>query len=147
MKTIFLDLEETVIESMDNPRILFEQISKIKEFISPEDKIVIFSFALWEESDLNNFVSDIVKEHFGTFDVVFKNDLKPLFRKKFGIKDDLDFMDFSNDKETTFILFIIDQIKSGNIQTDCVFFDDMISTIDMNIAGKNILLKNVKNLP
>ena len=147
MKTIFLDLEETVIESMDKPRILFDQISKIKEFISPEDKIVLFSFALWEESDLSNFVSDIVKEHFGAFDVVFKNDLKPLFRNKFGIKDDLDFMDFSNDKETCFILFIIDQIKSGNIQTDCIFFDDMISTIDLNIAGKNVLLKNVKNLP
>jgi len=147
MKTIFLDLEETIIESMDSPKILFEQIEKIKHFISEDDDIKIFSFAIWEESDMNETVSNIISNHFGKFCIVFKNDLKPLFKNKFGIKDDLDFMDFSNDKETCFTLFIIDQIKNGLIKNDCIFFDDKISTIDLNIAGINVSLKNVKKLP
>ena len=147
MKTIFLDLEETIIESMDNPKILFDQIEKIKQFISEDDEIKIFSFAIWEESDMNETVSNIISNHFGKFSIVFKNDLKPLFRNKFGIKDDLDFMDFSNDKETCFTLFIIDQIKNGLINNDCIFFDDKISTIDLNVAGVNVSLKNVKKLP
>lgn len=147
MKTIFLDLEETIIESMDNPKILFEQIEKIKHFISEDNEIKIFSFAIWEESDMNETVSNIISNHFGKFSIVFKNDLKPLFKNKFGIKDDLDFMDFSNDKETCFTLFIIDQIKNGLINNDCIFFDDKISTIDLNIAGVNVSLKNVKKLP
>lgn len=145
MKTIFLDLEETVIESVDNPKELHSQITAIKKFIQPEDKIILFSFALWEPKDLSEKVSKIVLENFGSFEVVWKLDLLPLFKSKFGIKDDLDFMDFSNDKQTVFLLFITEQCLSGTVG-DCIFFDDKIQTFNMTINEKLIQLKNVKEL-
>jgi hypothetical protein len=147
MKTIFLDLEETIIESVDCPTILSEQIQKIKKFIEPEDNIVVFSFAIWEEKDMTKTLLNIVEEHFGKFSTVFKNALKPLFRKKFGVKDDLDFMDFSNDKQTVFLLWIIEEINSGNLKTDCIFFDDRVTDIFLKVCGKSVEIKNVKNLP
>lgn len=147
MKTIFLDLEETIIKSIDNPILLLDQIAKIKTFINPDDTIVIFSFALWEESDLTKHISDLIFDLFGEFNIVFKNQLKPLFKKNFGIKDDLDFIDFSNSKQTCFILWIIDEISNNRINSDCLFFDDMISDLVLQISGRTVCLKNVKKLP
>lgn len=52
---IFLDLEETIIESWDNP--LLTNISKVKAFIHNQQKekefkvISIFSFAIWNDID------------------------------------------------------------------------------------------------
>ena len=134
-----------MIESVDNPKELHSQITAIKNFIQPQDKIVLFSFALWEPKDLSEIVSNIVLDHFGSFEVVWKLDLLPLFKKKFGINDILDFMDFSNDKQTVFQLYIIEQCLNGSVG-DCIFFDDKIQTFDMKINNKVIQFKNVKEL-
>lgn len=144
MKTIFLDLEETVIQSIDNPILLHENISKIKSFISSEDKIILFSFALWERKDLTEHLSELIFSEFGSFDVVWKMDLFPLFQKRFGIKDILDFMDFSNDKELCFQMFILEEILSGRCG-ECIFFDDRIRTFDLRINSVLVKFVSVKD--
>lgn len=142
----FLDIEETIIESVDCPTELIGQIEKIKSFVRSGDKIFIFSFAIWSEDDMTESLRKLIESHFGKFEIVFKNDLKPLFRNLFGIKDDLDFMDFSNNKETAFLLWVKENIINGNVKEDCLFFDDMISTMDIKINGVNVSFKNVKEM-
>jgi hypothetical protein len=54
-KNLFLDLEETLIMSWNNPTIInVEQIKKLIFDISP-DNIHIFSAAIWDSNDVDHF--------------------------------------------------------------------------------------------
>ena len=52
---LFLDIEETIIESLDNPLFLKDNIVKIKTIIQEVNPSFIgfFSFALFDENDFN----------------------------------------------------------------------------------------------
>jgi len=75
MNTLFLDLEDTIIEEWDRPFLI--NVDKIKSFIDNNSftDFGIFSYAIHNQSDL----------------ALFKRDMKPMIEKALGIKinDDL----------------------------------------------------------
>lgn len=60
MKRVFLDLEGTIIDMWDNPVLI--NVDKIRDFLAKHNvsEIEIFSFAIWDENDVNAF--DDIKE-------------------------------------------------------------------------------------
>lgn len=61
---IFLDLEETIIESWQNP--LLMNVQKLREWIDERrnfiDSVGVFSFAIWNETDRTEFVVSGMQE-------------------------------------------------------------------------------------
>lgn len=57
---VFLDLEETIIHSWSDPRLMNAQ--KIRDFLHKNDanQVTIFSFAVWDDKDQDRFADDIL---------------------------------------------------------------------------------------
>ena len=88
MKTLFLDLEKTIIESVDNPIFLNDNIEKIFNLFQKEkfDKVLIFSFAIHEKEDIEpiKFVIEEISDIFNRIiSVIPKNSLLDSFRNIF----------------------------------------------------------------
>lgn len=55
----FIDLEQTIIESWDNPNLI--NVQRISTWLKQEraDELRIFSFAIWDDKDKRKFDNDI----------------------------------------------------------------------------------------
>lgn len=138
MKTFWLDLEETVIKSWDEPFLI--NIQKIKDLIVQTEcqNFGIFSFAIWDDNDkkfaLTHFVP-MIEDTFGikiseipTKIELFKS-IKMSKNKQFDFDD---FNDFWN-KENAFV----DWIRATHTGTH-ILIDDMVEDCEMCFHGCNI---------
>ena len=57
LRFVFIDLEETIIDSWSS-RLLIN-VEKIRRVIDPTDKLGVFSFAIWTDSDHREFKNNI----------------------------------------------------------------------------------------
>ena len=160
---IFLDLEATIIESMDFPK-RTEMARNIFSFCgnqikrNRETKIFIFSFAIHDEEDAKKFLNsgvciDIENEliffgwnklQFQTEDIITKNSLMPSFKKKIRFLDSIDFHDLCNDKELAFQCFCRFDSRVGK-NTSNVLIDDMVEDMEIGLDKLNISFMNTKN--
>jgi hypothetical protein len=78
---LFLDIEKTLIESMDDqtPTVYFDSIV---EFVRKyHKKVYIFSFAIYDHSDMPSHLMRFFQESFQVpITIVPKNDLKEIYR-------------------------------------------------------------------
>ena len=67
---VFIDLEETIIESWDNP--LLMNVSKLKDILSTLEvsSVDVFSAAVWNDTDKSIFVSQMKEAIERVLDVV-----------------------------------------------------------------------------
>lgn len=114
MDALFLDLEGTIIEDLDNPNFLAINRRLILDKIAESQEVHLFSWAIVNEDDLK-LVKWIVEEVEEWLDIkftsiVFRDDMFSMFRKQFGAIDMIEFNELCNSlgKEFVFQKFIRD---------------------------------------
>jgi hypothetical protein len=158
MKILFLDLEGTIIKSVDDPRILFDNILRIKRFLENRefDKIKLFSFAIYNESDIKlyhhciSIVEDLFKCKITDDDIVTKHSLLPFYKEHFNFTtlDEIDFLDLSTGKygkEIGFQIYCRHFLINTNVIVG-VLIDDMVKTTQIRIDEKQFAMLNVFDL-
>lgn len=150
---LFLDLEETVIESWDNP--LLMNVSNVREFIASArpTAIGIFSWAIWSEDDRT----------------LAKTEIIPVLNKVFNISIDLSFIPtkdetisgavapfkWDNDIHESLLLsgnkglVFQEWVRKANLPFDkIILLDDMVPNLSITDKSTNqtIDLVNVKDL-
>lgn len=142
---MFLDLEGTIIDSMDNPVFLPENIDSewFTDRIADASEFHLFSWAITSNQDVasSKWLISHVEERLGIkfTSVILRDDFFPFFKAKFG---NIDFMEFeelcrSLGKETVFQLFIRNVFKNENACNMFTLIDDMVEdTILSGIFGR-----------
>jgi len=155
---IFLDLEDTIIESWDNPIFLEEKISFIKKQIrtllldnielSGDINFILFSMAVDNERSkkifeerLKNKIEDIFKIEFKEIFVFSRKNINVLLNECLSVQFlDTDFLPdifLRNEKEELFELICMSRFK-GSFN---VLFDDTVSTFKKEIFEKDLFSK------
>lgn len=65
---VLLDLEMTLIRSWDDPQLLLSNIEKIKQLIPKNARLGLFSWAIYDDRDLERFekqLQPVIEEHLG----------------------------------------------------------------------------------
>lgn len=144
-RSLFLDLEGTIIESMDNPMIL-ENIREewFTRLIAEADEIHMFSWAITSDADIASSLWLIrhVEETIGIkfTSIVKRDDFFAFFRRKFGNIELFEMEEIcrSLGKETVFQMFVRNIFANPN---GCEIFslvDDMVEDTILSVAGKRI---------
>lgn len=138
---LFLDLENTVIKSVDEPILISENLPAIQKAVDTCQTLSIFSFAIHTEEDSAKckHIFDLVKETFGKdFSIIHKDLLKPILRKKFPWMDEMDFMDMSVSKEDMFQLFCRD--KFSEYESDkFILIDDAVENTCLSVKKESVI--------
>lgn len=145
MKTLlFLDLEETVIESWHNP--LLCNISKVKKFLSEFDTkdVRIFSFAVWNEDDRKEFdfsIKGLLERTFGV-NIVWCPTLAEI-AKEVGVFTKCRWEPHEITtvwgKHRAFIDFCTSQFSD----VECVLLDDVVPNLEIFNKDKNLKIRLV----
>ena len=139
----FFDLEQTLIESWEEPFIINHEI--VSEIISRPDfdnKVSIFSWAIWNEEDLvtaKRFIYPKLEAEFGIeiIDTVTKEQLFKIVKEKWFWLDEDDFGDMF-DKERAFIEFC----RLTKLKGNQYLVDDMV--LDMKLTQENLEIELIK---
>lgn len=135
---LFLDLEGTVIKSVDEPVLLTKFIPVIKQAVLECESLAIFSFAIHNDDDVMAYgpILDLVRETFGKeFRVIKKDELFPIMAEKLPGIDVMDFIDLSKDKEDMFRMFV--RAKHSEFHgPDFMLIDDTVENTSMSLAKK-----------
>jgi len=144
MLAIFLDIEETVIHSLDNPKET-EWARKIFDFVEGKENIFLFSWALWTNEDVESFISTPTfqwicmnaNQTIPTEKIISKDSLRNSFSNMFRSLDLNDFRDVCQSKEVAFELFVRfdERVKEFN---EFVFIDDRVENKIVKIGNKEI---------
>lgn len=138
---LFLDLENTVIKSVDEPVLILENLDAIKKAVANCTTFSIFSFAIHTEDDVSKYsaILELVKETFGKdFSVIHKDLLNPILKQKFAWMDDMDFMDMSNSKEDMFQLFC--RNKFSEYESDkFILIDDAVENTCLSVKKDSVI--------
>lgn len=147
---IFLDLENTVIESWDCLVPMQDNINAIEKYISNDDSIIgVFSFAIWDSHDVSVFMRDvypllpILTERLGI--VMHMDDLKKKLSEEFHVTVvDEDFVTFLR-KEYAFEIYVKFLVDAGLSENEFVLIDDVVPdrTVIMKVRGKDITVRTV----
>lgn len=143
-KKLFLDLEETLIESWNNPTLLPEKVSVIREFCKEHSitEATMFSLAIFDEREVeffNKHFKEWLEKHLEislqalALEVVFKEIIS-----KNGIlanMNELSDIFIFNMKEQAFTEWIF---KKEDKNVEFILFDDMIQNKDIFIRDKNV---------
>jgi hypothetical protein len=144
MKAIFLDIEATLIQSMDSP-VEMNFAHKIFDFVRGKENVFIFSWALWDENDVEKFVnSHIFKwicENVGQTipreRIISKHSLRDSFSNFIRTVDLNDFLDICQSKEWSFESFVRFDSRVSEFN-QFIFFDDRVENKSMRIGPKEI---------
>lgn len=153
MTTVFLDLEETVIDDISNANILEErclQIRDVLEHIKP-DKIGVMSWAIWNDAERETFLNTCTKsrieDHIGreiddeliwSMADVRKHVLR-VSGKQFSQED---LFDIFGKEECLNLLF-----RKHFFKTDVVLIDDTVShQLVTEFNGLRLVFLNAKRL-
>lgn len=147
MDTIVLfDLEETLIESWENPRLLHEENPSIQKWLSTLGAFQsgLLSFAVWDEKDLNTFNKTLREPLEKTFGIEFsdplmfiKTDLL-IKNRVWENKPFLDMNDFDDffKKDTTMFALWKNEFQRPN--TRVILLDDKV----LNTSFKALDVEN-----
>lgn len=139
--SLFLDLEGTIIESIDNPVFLsaFIESQWFIRNLSEADEFHLFSWAITSSSDLDSkkWLITQVENRLGIKfnSVIFRDDFFPFFRSKFGNIDFIEFEEIcrSLGKECVFQMFIRNVFDNTGKCDRFVLIDDMVD--DTTLTG------------
>ena len=148
---LFLDIEKTIIESIDKPRFLEKECDWIEEQIKlfGVENVRFFSFDLWGEKDLETFdsvlrmICETLGIPFSKDLFVLKNDLFPAFKKVFPTFQFEDFSDLTSGpfaKEIAFQIFVTEMCESGEFH----LIDDMVRDSLHIIGNHSIIFHDIK---
>lgn len=157
-KIVFLDLEETLIDNWQDKNLLPNNIAKIKKELKQiaPDLVSIWSFAIWNEDDLLEFITSGLKvelecqlriNKFNEIPTI--EEIQHIIEKREKLKYDslVEFMCLNN-KELSFI-------KYGLTKTDTDFWliDDTVpnlflenndTNVSINLINVNTGLQEIK---
>jgi hypothetical protein len=142
---IFLDLEETIIESWQNPVLV--NSSRMKDWL--EDKRVteigIFSFAILNEADLHVFNKDIkpmLETRLAvTISKVFTvEEVCLIIRKNFGAFWEPDEIPLIWGKTKAFVDVCTATMPRGST---CVLIDDVVDDMSIHNTTKDLIIKTI----
>ena len=126
---LFFDLEDTLITTFDNPRII--NTSKIIKFNSDLPvEVGIFSFAIWNETHrlhFNSYIKPMIEDAFNiiVIDVPTMDEMVTALKTKWVVIEDIyDLFDFF-DKERAFIEYC--QIMFP--EQSCILVDDRVNNV------------------
>jgi len=148
---VFLDLEETIIESWSNP--LLMNVGKIGNFLHTAgvEEVGIFSFAIWNEQDRIDFVKRGIKQAIEiSLGVTIKeiltvpNIANEVFWKT-GLRMDINEFITIWGKQRAFIDWAL--ITQRN-EKRVILIDDVVRNIDVIDRDRNLLIEliNVEKL-
>jgi hypothetical protein len=153
--SIWVDLEETVIQSWHNPLILYNNIQKIKRYCAfhgyQSNRINIFSHAVWNDEDFNdfyNFIAPDLERAFGTPFVINKcMKVDWLMKHAFGnwrIHTQGEYVATYN-KFESFMRYIP---LIGAIETNFILFDDLVPTctIELLESENSVRFVNINSI-
>jgi len=135
---IFLDLENTIIDSWDNPVFLEEKIKFIKKklnnFNSKEKTLILFSFAVDDKHSLNIFnerlkhkIEDLFSLQFSKIVLFSKDNLFKIAKHAFNIEplidDSINDIFLGNTKEQIFEALVLKE----HLNETSILFDDTVS--------------------
>lgn len=142
---VFLDLEGTIIDSMDNPVFLSEHITRewFTNILAEADEFHLFSWAITSAEDVKSkeWLVRQVEETLGIKfkSIVLRDDFFPFFRSRFGHIDFVEFEEIcrSLGKETVFQMFIRNIFSNTGKCEIFQLIDDMVDdTILSGIFGR-----------
>lgn len=148
MKTVFLDLEKTIIHSWDDPVIINEDmIRKHLQLIQP-DLVGIYSFAIYDEQDRNVFLNTIKEEIENTFHLKIEAALIFTVQEiaktvlKMQTEDIQKFIQ-TYGKQRSFLEFVKEKFPEGEF----ILIDDLVENLEIeNIKLVNPFInKNIIN--
>jgi hypothetical protein len=143
MTTLFLDLEKTIIYSWYDPVIINEdRITRIIRSIKP-DKIGIYSFAIYNNDDLELFYKTIQPEIETTFHIKIESDLTYTVEEMVETilqRNDTDIRKFIQEygKQKSFSEFIKRKYKEGHF----VLLDDLVDNTETLVGNLSIQFIN-----
>jgi len=135
---IFLDLENTIIDSWDNPVFLEEKIrfikNKLNDFNSKEKTLILFSFAVDDNHSLNIFnerlkhkIEDLFSLQFSKIVLFSKDNLFRIAKQAFNIEplidDSINDIFLGNTKEQIFEALVLKE----HLNETSILFDDTVS--------------------
>lgn len=150
MTAIFLDIEETLIHSMDTPtETTFAH--KIFDFVRGKENIFIFSWALWDENDVDRFfnshvfkwICDNVGQQIPKDRIISKHSLRESFSNFIRTVDLNDFHDICQTKEWSFESFVRFDSRVSEFN-QFILFDDRIENKSLRIGRKEIWFVQAK---
>lgn len=140
---VFVDLEETLIQSWDNP--LLCNLQKLRAWFKAAKvtDVHLFSFAVWNEGDRDHFIRHFQPSIEDAFEIKFKTvhtveDFMKADTKRTGVR-------FDNLTE-----FILIRGKVGALQSWCgvnhprgcsVLIDDVVPNMTIHDEDQDLLLK------
>lgn len=143
MKTVFLDLEKTIIHSWDDPVIINEVIVTERLTSIRPDLIGIYSFAIYDDRDRNYFLHSMKQEIEDSFHLKIETSLVFTVQEiantilKAQVKDIQTFIQ-THGKQNSFQEFIITKFKEGEF----VLIDDLVENIEVSIDQLNLQFIN-----
>lgn len=148
---IFLDLEETIIESWSNP--LLMNVGKIGNFVhtSGVQEVGIFSFAIWNEQDKIDFEERHIKQAIEMAlgvpinEILTVPDIANEVFWKTGVRMDISEFITIWGKQRAFIDWALITQRNEN---RVVLIDDVVRNIDVIDRDRNLLIEliNVEKL-
>lgn len=149
---IFIDLENTLIEDWDSMIPMFDNIRKVKDMLGSCECINIFSWAIFNDNDVETFnkhLRGLIEDSLvvKVKDVITMEKVKDVLGKSYGFKiEDEDFTTFIN-KETAFERYILQLVECGEIVDSVnMLIDDTVKDKRVSIVreGKEINIEFVK---
>lgn len=149
-KSLFIDLEGTVIGSWNDPRLINED--SVRKFIRWQDvdHVNIFSFAIWTQKDLEQFHRVLQPQLESALDTRIIN--VPMVADMMAVDTDQTSMVFDNacdfittrTKKDAFIAWV----NTNWPQHDCILVDDVVPdiTITDRLTDRKIHLVNINNI-
>lgn len=145
MKAIFLDVELTLIQSMDNPKEM-EFANKIFRFAKGTENIFIFSWAIHNERDKDLFFNSPtfkwicvnLNRQIPMENIITKDSLRDSFSKQIRTLDMNDFHDVCQSKEIAFELFCRFDNRCVGLSS-MLLVDDTVDNKVTKIGDKEIL--------
>lgn len=144
-RSLFLDLEGTLVESMDNP-IILDHIREewFTNLITDANEIYLFSWAITSYADIGSSLWLIrhLEEMMGIkfTNIIKRDDFFSFFRGKFGNIElfEMEEICCSLGKEIVFQMFIRNIFRNPNGCEIFSLIDDMVENTVLSVAGKRI---------
>jgi len=144
MNAIFLDVELTLIHSMDNPKEM-DFAHKIFDFVRGKENIFIFSWAIHNNTDKFSFfnsptfkwICENLNVQIPIENIITKDSLRDSFSKQIRTLDLNDFHDVCQSKEISFELFCRFDERCQNF-SNMLLIDDTVENKIVNIGNKQI---------
>lgn len=144
MNAIFLDVELTLIHSMDNPKEM-DFAHKIFDFVRGKENIFIFSWAIHNNTDKFSFfnsptfkwICENLNVQIPIENIITKDSLRDSFSKQIRTLDLNDFHDVCQSKEISFELFCRFDERCQTF-SNMLLIDDTVENKIVNVGNKQI---------